>query len=561
MTVSTSPKTVSTAHYDSEVMIIGAGPVGLMIANYLGAQGINVTVIEQLPTLIDYPRAIGIDDESLRTFQAVGLASEVVPYTTPYHAMRFLTPKGRCFADIQPNTNEFGWSRRNAFIQPKADRALYEGLDRFSNVKVLFSRELVNFGQDNEQTWANFTNEKGEEERISAKYMIACDGGNSFVRRNLNISFDGETAPNQWIVMDLENDPIGTPNIYLCCDAERPYVSAALPQGIRRFEFMVMPGETEEELSKPENMDRLLSKVLPSTENIKFIRQRVYTHNARLAGKFREGRILLAGDAAHIMPVWQGQGYNSGMRDANNLAWKLSLVVKGLADPSLLDTYQQERRDHAKAMIDLSVLAGKVLAPPKKWQATLRDGVSWLLNYVPPVKRYFVEMRFKPMPKYHQGVLVEPKPALKDSPVGKLFIQPMVRVGNEISKLDDVIGQNFAIIAWGTDPMQGLSEAEIQYWQQLGTKFIQVVPSVQLKSQIQTHPDVLCVGDETHALKDWFGRYPASVAIIRPDRFVASIAIPQSINTICQQVRKALSATTKHSDAAPKLDTNDKKVA
>lgn len=561
MTVSTSPKTVSTAHYDSEVMIIGAGPVGLMIANYLGAQGINVTVIEQLPTLIDYPRAIGIDDESLRTFQAVGLATEVVPYTTPYHAMRFLTPKGRCFADIQPNTNEFGWSRRNAFIQPKADRALYDGLERFSNVNVLFSRELVNFGQDDKRTWANLTNDKGEEEQVSAKYMIACDGGNSFVRRNLNISFDGETAPNQWIVMDLENDPIGTPNIYLCCDAERPYVSAALPQGIRRFEFMVMPGETEEELSKPENMDRLLSKVLPSTENIKFIRQRVYTHNARLAGKFREGRILLAGDAAHIMPVWQGQGYNSGMRDANNLAWKLSLVVKGLADPSLLDTYQQERRDHAKAMIDLSVLAGKVLAPPKKWQATLRDGVSWLLNYVPPVKRYFVEMRFKPMPKYHQGVLVEPKPALKDSPVGKLFIQPMVRVGNEISKLDDVIGQNFAVIAWGTDPMQGLSEAEIQHWQQLGTKFIQVVPSVQLKSQIQTHPDVLCVGDETHALKDWFGRYPASVAIIRPDRFVASIAIPQSINTICQQVRKALSATTNHCDAAPKLDTNDKKVA
>ncbi|MEI8598279.1 hypothetical protein P4S64_13795 [Vibrio sp. M60_M31a] len=171
----------------------------------------------------------------------------------------------------------------------------------------------------------------------------------------------------------------------------------------------------------------------------------------------------------------------------------------------------------------------------------------------PPVKRYFVEMRFKPMPKYHQGVLAVPKPALKDSPVGKLLIQPMVRVGNEISKLDDVIGQNFALIAWEHRPeMQGLSEAEIQHWQQLGTKFIQVVPiPVQLKSQIQTHPDVLCVGDETHALKDWFGRYPASVAIIRPDRFVASIAIPQSINTICQQVRKALSAW--HSRTATRL--------
>ncbi|WMN88505.1 FAD-dependent monooxygenase [Vibrio parahaemolyticus] len=154
MTVSTSQNTVSTAYYDSEVMIIGAGPVGLMIANYLGAQGINVTVIEQLPTLIDYPRAIGIDDESLRTFQAVGLASEVVPYTTPYHAMRFLTPKGRCFADIQPNTNEFGWSRRNAFIQPKADRALYDGLDRFSNVNVLVSH--VNW-----LTLAKITNKPG----------------------------------------------------------------------------------------------------------------------------------------------------------------------------------------------------------------------------------------------------------------------------------------------------------------------------------------------------------------------------------------------------------------
>ncbi|MBZ4270461.1 FAD-dependent monooxygenase, partial [Mycobacterium tuberculosis] len=107
--------------------------------------------------------------------------------------------------------------------------------------------------------------------------------------------------------------------------------------------------------------------------------------------------VLLAGDAAHIMPVWQGQGYNSGMRDAFNLAWKLALVVNGKAGETLLDSYQQERRDHAKAMIDLSVTAGYVLAPPKRWQGAARDGLSWLLNYLPPVKRYFLEMRFKPM--------------------------------------------------------------------------------------------------------------------------------------------------------------------
>ncbi len=109
-----------------------------------------------------------------------------------------------------------------------------------------------------------------------------------------------------------------------------------------------MPGETEAQLSEPHNMRRLLSKVLPDPDRVELIRQRVYTHNARLAERFRIDRVLLAGDAAHIMPVWQGQGYNSGMRDAFNLAWKLALVVNGKAGEALLDSYQQERRDTRK---------------------------------------------------------------------------------------------------------------------------------------------------------------------------------------------------------------------
>lgn len=357
---------MSNTNYTTEVAILGAGPVGLTIANYLSKQGVAVTIVEQLDSLIDYPRAIGIDDESLRTIQSLGLVDQVLPHTTPNHAMRFLTPKGRCFADIQPLTREFGFSRRNAFIQPQVDNVLLQGLKQYKNTQVLFSRQLTQFSQDADGVTLNLQNKEGDAETIRAQYLIACDGGNSYVRRNLGIAFEGETAPNQWIVIDLENDPLATPHIYLCCDPVRPYVSAALPHGIRRFEFMVMPGETQEELSKPENIAKLLSKVLPSTDGIEVIRQRVYTHNARIADKFRVDRILLAGDAAHIMPVWQGQGYNSGMRDAFNLAWKMALVVQGKAGPALLDSYQIERKDHAKAMIDLSVMAGHVLAPPKK---------------------------------------------------------------------------------------------------------------------------------------------------------------------------------------------------
>ncbi|MHA6125330.1 bifunctional 3-(3-hydroxy-phenyl)propionate/3-hydroxycinnamic acid hydroxylase [Pseudomonas fluorescens group sp. PF-1] len=531
--------TPSTVELSTDVAIVGAGPVGLMIANYLGQCGVNVTLVEKLDSLIDYPRAIGLDDESLRSFQSVNLADKVLPHTTPWHAMRFLTPKGRCFADIQPKTDEFGWSRRNAFIQPLADRVLFDGLQRFNNVKVLFRRELSSFEQSDSAVVLNLTDQNGRNERLNARYLIGCDGGNSLVRRSLDISFEGKTAPNQWIVVDIANDPLSTPHVYLCCDPVRPYVSAALPHGVRRFEFMVMPGETEAELSKPENMRKLLGKVLPNPDNIELIRSRVYTHNARLAGRFRQGRVLLAGDAAHIMPVWQGQGYNSGMRDASNLAWKLSLVIKGLAADSLLDSYEQERRDHAKAMIDLSVLAGHVLAPPKRWQGTLRDGVSWLLNYVPPVKRYFLEMRFKPMPQYTRGALIVPSE--KGSPTGKMFIQPQVLTdAGTTVLLDEVIGENFAIIAWGCDPTWGLTTAQITQWKNLGTRFIQVLPDVQLRAPSDAGDDVIRVGDSSGRLREWFARGNSSIALVRPDRFVAGVAIPQTVGQACDELARAL---------------------
>ncbi|PVZ89799.1 bifunctional 3-(3-hydroxy-phenyl)propionate/3-hydroxycinnamic acid hydroxylase [Serratia sp. S1B] len=518
--------------YNAQVAILGAGPVGLTIANYLSKQGISVVVVEKLDSLIDYPRAIGIDDEALRTIQSLGLIDKVLPHTTPNHAMRFLTPKGHCFADIQPMTREFGWSRRNAFIQPQVDKVLLENLQQYDTATVLFSRDLTKFSQDANGVTLNIETADKKSEVVRAQYLVACDGGNSVVRRTLNIGFDGKTAPNQWIVIDIENDPLATPHIYLCCDPVRPYVSAALPHGIRRFEFMVMPGETQEELSKPENINKLLSKVLPNTEKIEVIRQRVYTHNARIADKFRVDRILLAGDAAHIMPVWQGQGYNSGMRDAFNLAWKLALVVQGKSGPALLDSYQVERKDHAKAMIDLSVMAGHVLAPPKVWQGFVRDSIAYALNYIKPIKQYLLEMRFKPMPQYKDGALV--KDNHKHSPVGKMFIQPQVKLeSGETVLLDDVIDNDFAIIAWGVDPKWGMNDATMAKWKSLGVKFIQVLPAVQIDNPERKKLDgVITIGDSGIDIRSWFGKTSQSIVILRPDRFVAALAIPQTLNSI-----------------------------
>lgn len=524
-----NPDIQPAVQHSAQVAIAGAGPVGLTIANYLGQMGVSVVLIEKLESLIDYPRAIGIDDEALRAMQAVGLVDNVLPHTTPWHAMRFLTPKGRCFADIQPMTDEFGWSRRNAFIQPQVDAVLYDGLSRFPHVRCLFSREVEAFSQNSDGVTLNVKGSGGERETVRADWLVACDGGASFIRRTLNIPFEGKTAPNQWIVIDIANDPLATPHVYLCCDPVRPYVSAALPHGVRRFEFMVMPGETEAQLSEPHKMRQLLSKVLPDPDNVELIRQRVYTHNARIAERFRVDRVLLAGDAAHIMPVWQGQGYNSGMRDAFNLAWKLALVVNGKAGEALLDSYQQERRDHAKAMIDLSVTAGNVLAPPKRWHGAVRDGISWLLNYLPPVKRYFLEMRFKPMPQYRDGALLAEGEG-KTSPVGKMFIQPKVTLETgQVTLLDEVIGTRFAIIAWGCNPRWGLTDEQIARWRAVGVQFIQVVPEVQIHCDQDNVPGVIRVGDTQNRLKNWFAQHDTAIAVVRPDRFVATVAIPQTL--------------------------------
>ncbi|WP_434640553.1 bifunctional 3-(3-hydroxy-phenyl)propionate/3-hydroxycinnamic acid hydroxylase [Klebsiella sp. I138] len=538
-----NPDIQPAIQHTAQVVIAGAGPVGLMMANYLGQMGVSVLVVEKLDTLIDYPRAIGIDDESLRAMQGIGLVDNVLPHTTPWHAMRFLTPKGRCFADIQPMTDEFGWPRRNAFIQPQVDAVMHEGLQRFPHVRCLFSREVEAMSQSADAVTLNLKGPGGERETVQAAWLVACDGGGSFIRRSLGIPFEGKTAPNQWIVIDIANDPLATPHVYLCCDPVRPYVSAALPHGVRRFEFMVMPGETESQLSEPDNMRRLLSKVLPDPENVELIRQRVYTHNARIAERFRADRILLAGDAAHIMPVWQGQGYNSGMRDAFNLAWKLALVVNGKAGDTLLDSYQQERRDHAKAMIDLSVTAGNVLAPAKRWHGTVRDGISWLLNYLPPVKRYFLEMRFKPMPQYRAGALLMEGES-QTSPVGKMFIQPKVTLeSGAVMLLDEVIGANFAIIAWGCNPQWGLNPGQVAQWNAVGVRFIQVVPEVQIHRQQDNFPGVIRVGDTQNRLKSWFADHQTAIAVVRPDRFVATVAIPQSLGAKLDRLANTLHLT------------------
>lgn len=516
-----------------DVAIVGAGPAGLMLANLLGQRGLRVTVLEQGASLIDYPRGVGMDDETLRTFQAAGLVQEVLPHTVPHQVLAFVDAKGRDLARLAPPQADFGWPRRNGFVQPLADRVSFEGLSRFPDVDVRFSQRVTGFVQD--ASGVTVSVDGGSS--VRAKYLVGADGGSSATRKALGVDFPGTTAPESWLVVDISNDPLGRPGVYVHCDPARPAVSLGIPHGIRRFEFMLLPGETEADTRTDDFLASVLEPFVPRGTKVEVIRRRVYTHHSRLATSFRHGRVLLIGDAAHVMPVWQGQGYNSGIRDALNLSWKLALVLRGSAPDSLLDSYETERREHAQAMVDLSTWVGRAVSLRNRFAVAARDVFFRSLSAVPRTKSYIVTMRFKPMPTMTRGAL-----ASGPSAVGRLFVQPTVATRSEPSiKLDDAIGPWFALIAWNNDPRAILDDDALQRLSDLGVRLCSARPLTQLHWG-PVPDDVLVLGDADGGLKKWFDGQAESVVLVRPDRIVGGAAQAYAASDMVRDFVKAVTA-------------------
>ena len=534
-----------------DVVIVGAGPSGLTLANILGLQGVQTLIVDERDSLIDYPRGVGLDDEALRTFQSIGLVDRVLPHTVPNQILRFFDGKRRLLAEMAPPDARFGWPKRNGFVQPMVDAELFSGLERFDHVEVRWGHRMENCVETDDGVTVEFSD---GQEPVHTRYVVGCDGGRSDTRRLMGVSFDGTTSSTRWLVVDCANDPLGHPNSEVGADPARPYVSISIAHGIRRFEFMIHGDESDEEAEDPAFVRRMLAKLVPHPDRVDIIRHRLYTHHSRIAGAFRKGRLMLAGDAAHLMPVWQGQGYNSGIRDAANLGWKLAAVVNGHADDALLDTYDVERRKHARAMIDLSTLVGRVTSPTNRRVASLRDRVIHGASVVPPLKRYILEMRFKPMPRYEQGAVCHVEPRSESSPTGTLFIQPRVDTREAPNVLlDDVLGSGFAVLCWSNNPRAFLGDEAFGRWKALGATFVAARPMTQLHWTGHDDPDVVVVGDRTGALKAWFDTHTDSVLFLRPDRCVAGACIAQRAPELSASLFKVLSLTQgggSHSDGA-----------
>ncbi len=500
-------------HYP--VAIVGAGPTGLTLANLLGVYGVDTLLLERNAATVHEPRAVSIDDESLRTMQTAGLAGDVLKQTVAGYGSHYYSAAGRCFAKVQPTEQPFGYPRRNAFRQPVLERQLREGLGRFPQVTAAFGHALVSFQQSEGGVALRVTPPGGGEFEIACGYLVGCDGASSLVRRTLGIAMSGSSFNQRWLIVDLENSLAESPHTKVFCNPTRPCIALPGPQRTRRYEFKLHPHERDEDFLAPDAVLRLL-ETHEADPASRIVRTAVYTFHARLAEQWSRGRVFLAGDAAHLMPPFAGQGMNSGLRDANNLAWKLAAVVRGDLGRGLLASYQSERRDHAAAMIALALRIGRVLAPRNAWSAWLTENLFRLLDLVPKARDYIAQMKFKPAPRFAAGFLLPDGLSARRTPVGRLFPQPRVLTGDGRSMpLDDMLGGGFSMIARSRRPEIALATLDAPEWDRLGARRIALLPR---GAGSPSGPAIVQELEDVPALAG----FDDHMFLLRPDRYVAA---------------------------------------
>ncbi len=513
----------------TDVLIVGAGPCGIMFANLLGLYGIKTIVIDRAPAIVDYPRAVGIDDESLRTCQTIGLVDDVLADTLQNMPIRYYTSWGRCFAHVEPKARPFGWARRNLFLQPMLERTLRTGVERFDCVAVWLQHELTaldqRVGQRVEGVTATLCAGDGSERIVDTTFVVGADGGRSTVRDLIGVSLDGVTEPVKWLVVDVENDQLDAPYSAVFCNPDSPTLMVPLPYRHRRFEFRLGPLDDEAAVVDHDHVRSLLAPRYGDTPLPDVVRARVYLHHSRVASTFSRGSVFLAGDAAHLQPPFFGQGMNSGLRDATNLAWKLAAVVRGIGGTGLLASYDTERRPHATEMVNFATRMGSMYRPRSTVTERARDLVFRAVQRIPGGRDYVLQMKYKPMPRYTKGVVAGVATRDRADPVGRMFPQPHVGLVGERVLLDQALGPWFAVLRLGGDPAD-LDDGALDWWREVGAQLVEVRFGSEQDDRTARTSGV-AIDDVDGTLAAWHVQHPgADVIVLRPDRYVAAACSP-----------------------------------
>lgn len=467
-----------------DVLIVGYGPTGETLATLLGRAGLRVVVLERSADAYPLPRAVHLDAEAMRVFQACGLGDAVERIAAPSLGMDYVDVDGQTVFTYEPFRRPplLGWEQDYMIFQPALDALLREAAARLPTVEARLGAEVMRVQQHAHGVTAHLAGG----ETLEAHWLVACDGATSTVRRRMQVGVEDLGYHERWLVVDVElRRPVALPDrVQQICDPRRP--ATFIPGAVRhrRWELMALAGEDNAALEDPARVWELLAPWL-GPRDATLVRARTYWFHALAAERFRHGRVFLAGDAAHQMPPFMGQGLCSGIRDAANLAWKLEAVLHG-AREELLDTYESERRPHVLETIRLSVESGRLI------ERIATAGVQ-VLPPAAPVD----PAEWSRLPHLAAGALHPP--ANPPAPIGRQAHQPfVVTADGRRVRLDDVCGSGFALLTRRHATARDLS----------------VLPFATVTAQR--------VGDPDGGLDRLLG--PHEALVLRPDRYVFGAA-------------------------------------
>ena len=493
-----------------DVAIVGYGPVGATFANLLSNYGLKIAVIEQAADIYDKPRAITIDHEVLRVFQACGLAAAMEKGIAPHPGTHYLGVDRQVIKifDPMPPPYPLGWVPTATMVQPDVERALRDRLARCGLADVFLSAQATGFVQDTEGV--SLAIEKaGTARTLRARYLVACDGANSFVRKQLGIRLDDLAFDEWWMVVDaLSSDLAKRPDkCFQYCWPSRPGTYLPGPGKLRRWEIKLLPGETPADFASNDNIIKVLQG-FTDTSDLAIWRSAVYRFHALLAQRWRDGRILLMGDAVHQTPPFLGQGLSAGVRDAFNLAWKLAFVLNGKAGDALLDTYEIERKPHVSAVVATAKEFGKIIGELDLAAAKARD--ERLLAELRAGTAETIRQKF--IPDLTSGLIATGAPL-----AGSLFVQPrIVRPEGGVVRLDDLLPPGFAIVAASPAPLKWLTEEARHDWLGHGGALVVVGD----KTPAEADEEVITLTEEGQLLRDCLRSAKVEAVVVRPDRNV-----------------------------------------
>jgi 3-(3-hydroxy-phenyl)propionate hydroxylase len=466
---------------DHDVVIVGFGPAGATLAALLARHGVAVLVVDRDTDIHALPRAVHFDHEIMRVLQEVGIADELYPDLIVNAGMDFLTADRQVLLSMRPDpVTASGWPASLFFFQPHLERRLRSAAEHLGATVRLSTAvdDVIDHGTHVEVRFADGTS-------TTASYVVGCDGARSTVRRRLGVELHDLQFEEPWLVVDLVLHPGATPPAEVTlqvCDPVRPTTLVPMPAPRFRFEFMLVEGDDPEALAAPASVAALLAPWMdPTVAEVE--RSAVYTFHGLIARDWRVGRVLLAGDAAHMMPPFLGQGMCAGIRDAANLAWKLARVVQGSSPVELLDTYGAEREPHVRQIVEAAVGFGRLICTTDREVAAQRDR-----DMLAARAAGGGVVGSAGSPVLCEGPLVE---AGGGAPVP----QPTV-LG---TRLDDTVGPRFAVLV--RDPAL-LDDDAAAWWTSNGAT---ILPAT-------THPELAVVLDALGS----------DAVVVRPDRYVLS---------------------------------------